>query len=176
MATIVFEMNVSLDGYVDHERLHNGPALFRRWTDRVHALAGEILGRRMYETMRYWDEDRPEWEAAEHAFAAVWRATPKWVVSRTLTTVGPNATLIADDVAAAVRALKAGCEGEMSVSGPTLAAHLDAAGLVDLWGLWLNPTVLGGGRPFFAGPRPPLRFVDSEAVGDGVVRLTYRPE
>jgi hypothetical protein len=63
MAKLVFGMNQSLDGYVDHLEMRTGPALFRHWIEHVRDLTGSVYGRRMYEAMRYWDEDRPEWSA-----------------------------------------------------------------------------------------------------------------
>ncbi|WP_204351126.1 hypothetical protein, partial [Serratia marcescens] len=84
----------SLDGYVDHEKATPYPALFRHWTEHVRGVAGSVYGRRMYEVMRYWDEDHAEWTPELRAFAAAWRSQPKWVVSRSLTSVGPNATLV----------------------------------------------------------------------------------
>ena len=68
MAKLVFGMNQSLDGYVDHLEMPTGPALFRHWIEQVRALTGSVYGRRMYEVMRYWDEDRPEWVAEEREF------------------------------------------------------------------------------------------------------------
>ena len=65
-----------------------GPTLFHHFTEQVRDLAGSVYGRRMYEVMRYWDEDRPEWDAEERDFAAAWRSQPKWVVSRSLKSVG----------------------------------------------------------------------------------------
>ena len=173
MARLVFGMNVSLDLYVDHLAFAPDPALFRHWTEQVSGLAGSVYGRRIYELMRYWDDDRPEWDAAEHAFAAAWRRQPKWVASRTLTSVGPNVTLIEGDVTAAVADLKARLDGEIAVSGPDLAASLTA--LIDEYRLYLHPVVLGGGTPFFARPRPPLRLAGAERIGDEVIRLTYVP-
>ena len=85
MAKLVFGMNQSLDGYVDHQEFAPGPSLFRHFIEQVRGL-----GRRMYEVMRYWDEDRPEWDAEERDFAAAWRSQPKWVVSRSLKSVGPT--------------------------------------------------------------------------------------
>src|SRR2546430_15337204 len=73
IAKLVFGLNQSLDGYVDHQEFAPGPSLFRHFTEQVRDLAGSVYGRRMYEVMRYWDEDRPEWDAIEHDFAAVWR-------------------------------------------------------------------------------------------------------
>jgi dihydrofolate reductase len=175
MAKLVFGMNQSLDGYVDHTKFAPDPALFRHWIEQVRGLAGSVYGRRMYEIMRYWDEDRPEWDAAQRDFAAAWRRQPKWVVSRSLKSVGPNAVLVGDDLEAAIRALKAGPDGEIAVSGPELAQSLTDLGLVDEYRLYLHPVVLGRGTPFFAGPRPPLRLVASEPIGDEVIRLTYVP-
>jgi len=175
MAKLVFGMNLSLDGYVDHMAFRGGPVLFRHWIERVRGISGSVYGRVMYEIMRYWDEDRAGWDADEQEFAAAWRRMPKWVVSRTLTSVGPNATLVSDNVEAAIRALKARLAGEIGVAGPKLAQSLTGLGLIDEYRLYFHPVVLGGGTPFFAGPRPPLRFVASERVGEDTIRLTYAP-
>jgi dihydrofolate reductase len=175
MAKLVFGLNLSLDGYVDHDGFAPGPVLFRHWTERVRGLTGSVYGRRMYEVMRYWDEDHPEWSAAERDFAAAWRRQPKWVVSHSLESVGPNATLVGDDVEAAVRDLKARLDGEIDVSGPDLARSLTDLGLVDEYRLYFHPVVLGRGKPFFAGPRPPLHLVASDLIGEDVIRLTYAP-
>ena len=175
MAKLVFGMNQSLDGYVDHEEMQTGPTLFRHWIEHVRDLAGSVYGRRMYEVMRYWDEDSPEWTAEQREFAVAWRRQPKWVVSRSLKSVGPNATLVADDIEAAVRSLKTGLAGEIAVSGPELARSLTDLGLVDEYRLNFLPFVLGRGKPFFAGPRPPLRLAASDRIGEDVIRLTYVP-
>lgn len=175
MANLVFGMNQSLDGYVDHLSMQTGPALFRHWTDHVRDLSGSVYGRRMYETMRYWDDDHPEWNAARREFAAAWRRQPKWVASRTLSSVGPNATLVKHDIVAVVRDLKARLPGEIAVSGPELAQSLTDVGLIDEYRLYFHPVVLGRGKPFFAGPRPPLRHVATDHVGEDTIRLTYVP-
>jgi dihydrofolate reductase len=175
MAKLVFGMNQSLDGYVDHQEMSAGPVLFRHWIEHVRGLTGSVYGRRMYEVMRYWDEDHAEWSAEHREFAAAWRRQPKWVVSRSLTSVGPNATLVQDDIEAVIRGLKAQLAGEITVSGPELARSLTDLGLVDEYRLYLHPVVLGRGKPFFAGPRPPLRLVATDHMGEGVIRLTYVP-
>ena len=175
MAKLVYGLNQSLDGYVDHTKLGPDLALFRHFIEQVRGLTAMVYGRRMYEVMRYWDEDRPAWEAHEHEYAAVWRSQPKWVVSRSLKSVGPNATLVADDVEAVVRRLKAELAGEIDVAGPDLAQSLSEAGLIDEYQLYLHPVVLGSGKPFFAGPRPRLRLVASDRIGEDVIRLTYVP-
>ena len=130
---------------------------------------------RMYEIMRYWDEDRPEWDAAERDFAAAWRGQPKWVVSRSLKSVGPNATLVSDDIEASIGRLKAELVGEIDIAGPHLAGSLTDLGLIDEYRLYFHPVVLGRGSPFFAGPRPRLRPVASDRIGEDVIRLTYVP-
>jgi len=168
-------MNVSLDGYVDHDKMSVSPVLFRHWTDHVRGLAGSIYGRGMYELMRYWDDDQPGWSAAEHDFAAAWRRHPKWVASRSLASVGPNATLVTEDVEGVVRDLKTRLDGEFSVSGPVLARTLTDLGLIDEYRLYLHPSVLGHGSPFFTGARPPLHFIGSEQIDDNVIRLAYVP-
>ncbi|CAN7699508.1 dihydrofolate reductase family protein [Rhizobium sp. LjRoot254] len=176
MAKLVFGMNQSLDGYVDHMELPApSPALFRHWIEHVRDLTGSVYGRRMYEAMHYWDEDRPEWSPERQEFAAAWRRQPKWVVSRSLKSVGPNATLIEDDLETVVRGLKAELTGEISVSGPELAQSLTEFGLIDEYRLYFHPVVLGRGKPFFAGPRPPLRLVASDRIDEDVIRLTYVP-
>lgn len=175
MAKLVFGMNVSLDGYVDHEKFAPGPVLFRHWIEHVRGLAGSVYGRRMYEVMRYFDEDHPEWTAEVREFAEAWRSQPKWIVSRSLKSVGPNATLVEDDLETAIRRLKAQLVGEISVSGPDLARSLTDLGLIDEYRLYLHPVVLGLGKPFFAGPRPPLRLVASDRMDENVIRLTYVP-
>lgn len=175
MAKLVFGMNQSLDGYVDHEAFAPDPVLFRHWTEHVRDLAGCVYGRRIYEVMRYWDEGQPDWTPAQHDFAAAWRRLPKWVASRSLQSVGPNATLVAANIEALIRDLKARLDGEIAVAGPDLARSPTDLGLVDEYRLYLHPVVLGSGKPFFAGPRPPLRLVASEPIGEDVIRLTYVP-
>ena len=177
MAKLVFGLNVSLDGYVDHDHqaLAPDPALFRHFIEDMRGLAGSVYGRRMYEVMRYWDEDDPEWNAELREFAAAWRRQPKWVVSRSLKSVGPNATLVSDDIEAVIRGLKAQLAGEIEVAGPELARSLADLGLIDEYRLYFHPVVLGRGKPFFAGPRPPLRLVAHDRIGEDAIRLTYVP-
>jgi dihydrofolate reductase len=175
MAKLVFGLNQSLDGYVDHQRMLPDPGLFRHFIELVRGLTASVYGRRIYEVMRYWDEDQPGWDAEERDYAAVWRSQPKWVVSRSLKSVGPNATLVQDDVEAVIRGLKAELAGEIEVAGPDLARSLTDLGLIDEYRLYLHPVVLGRGKPFFAGPRPPLRLVASDRIGEDVMRLTYVP-
>ena len=150
MGKLVFGMMQSLDGYVDGvaDRLEFPPpgvALARHFKDHARGIA------------------------------AAWRAKPKWVVSRTLTSVGANATLVAENVEAFVRRLKEDVEGDIDVAGPALAGSLTNLGLIDEYRLYFRPFVLGGGKPYFAGARPPLRIIASDRVGEDAVRLTCVP-
>src|SRR5512134_1918131 len=175
VARLVFGMNQSLDGYVDHLAFAPDPALFRHFIEEAQGQAGSVYGRHMYEVMRYWDDDHPEWHGEEHAFAAAWRKQPKWVVSRSLQSVGPNTRLVEGDLDGAIRTLKAERDGEIEVAGPALAHSLTELGLIDEYRIYLHPVVLGHGKRYFAGPRPPLRLVTHDLVGENVVSLTYIP-
>jgi dihydrofolate reductase len=176
MAKLVYGLMQSLDGYVDHMKLGPpAPAVSRHFLEEMRGLTGLIYGRRTYEIMRYWDEDLPDWDAEDRDFAAVWRSQPKWVMSHSLKSVGPNATLVAGDFEKMIRRLKAELAGEIHVGGPVLAQSLSEASLIDEYRLYLRPVVLGGGQPFFAGPRPPLHLVASDLIADDVIRLSYVP-
>lgn len=181
MAKLVFGMNMSLDGYVDHDAagFAPDPVLFRYFIEQTRNTAGSIYGRGLYEVMRYWDGDvwdqHDPAQADLGAFAEAWRAMPKWVVSRSLKEVGPNATLLGEDFEAAILKLKAEHDGEIEVGGPKLAASLAKVGLVDEYHIFLRPVVLGKGRPFFVEALAPLRFLASDRIGEDVLRLTYVP-
>lgn len=177
MAKIIFGMNQSLDGYVDvdHQAFAPAPTLFRHFIEQARGLTGSVYGRRLYEVMRYWDDDHPEWTPEEREFAVAWRKQQKWVVSRSLKSVGPNATLVEGDIGAAIRRLKDELAGEIEIGGPGLAHSLTELGLIDEYLLYIHPVVLGRGKPFFAGPRPRLRLVANELIGEDVIRLTYVP-
>jgi riboflavin biosynthesis pyrimidine reductase len=125
--------------------------------------------------MSYWDEDQDGWDEAEREFAAAWRRSPKWVVSRTLKSVGPNATLLEGDLDAAVKKLKAEHDGVIEAGGPVLAKSLGELGLIDEYNIFLHPVVVGSGPPFFVGPRPPLRLKACDRIDEDVLKLTYVP-
>ena len=179
MAKLIFGMNMSLDGYVDYDRFAPDPALFRYFIEQTRNAAGSIYGPRLYELMSYWDGDGWDQDSRAQddlrAFAEAWRAMPKWVVSKSLKEVGPNATLIGEDFETAIRKVKAERDGEIEVGGPKLAASLSKLGLIDEYHIFLHPVVLGHGEPFFAGVQPKLRLVGSERIGEGALRLTYVP-
>jgi dihydrofolate reductase len=175
MARLVFGMNQSLDGYVDHTAFGPSPTLFRHFIEQAREQVGSIYGSGLYEVMRYWDDDHPEWDEPKREFAEAWRRQPKWVVSRSLESVGPNATLIGDDLEASIRRMKDEIDGEIEVGGPVLARSLGELGLIDEYRIYLHPVVVGHGHPYFAGPRPPLRLVGSERMDGDVMRLSYVP-
>lgn len=180
MAKLIFGMNMSLDGYVNHDAFGPGPELFNHFIDQTRALTGSIYGRGLYEVMRYWDGDHfdqhdPVFGTALAEFAEAWRAQPKWVVSRSLKEVGPNAALLGDDFEAVIRKLKNDLDGRIDVGGPKLAASLGKLGLIDEYQIYLRPVVLGGGNPYFAEARPPLTLLGSERVGEDAVQLRYAP-
>lgn len=177
MAKLVYGLNQSLDGYVDHDRFGPSPTLFRHFIEQTRQTAGSVYGRVMYGLMRYWDDEQPDWGDAEREYAAAWQANPKWVVSRTLqpSDLGPNATLVSDDLEAFLRRLKAEHDGEIEIAGTLLAKSATELGLIDEYRIWLHPAVLGHGKPFFAGPPPPLRLVAHEQIDENVLRLSYAP-
>jgi dihydrofolate reductase len=175
MAKLVFGMNQSLDGFVDHDRFRPDPVLFRYFVQDTASLTGSLYGRKMYEIMRYWDDEEASWDADERDFAVAWRKQPKWVVSTTLKSVGPNAALLEGDLATAASRLKAEYDGVIEVAGPQLAQGLTDLGLIDEYRLYIHPVVLGSGVRLFAGATPPLRLTDSERIGPNAIRLTYVP-
>lgn len=175
MAKLIYALNQSLDGYVDHMAFGPDSTLFRHFIEDIRGLTGVVYGRRMYDAMRYWDDDHSEWDSARREYAMAWRNQPKWVVSRSLQTVGPNATLIANDLEATIRTLKAERDGDIEVAGPELAGSLTDLGLIDEYRIYLHPVVLGSGKPYFIGPRPPLHLTATERIGEDVIRLTYVP-
>jgi dihydrofolate reductase len=127
------------DGIQLSEAISDGAVIFRHACGLgLEGIVSKVCGRVLYEVMRYWNEDHPEWNAADRDFAAAWRSQPKWVVSRSLRSVGPNATLINGEVEAVVRGLKAEFAGEIDVGGPDLARSLTALGLIDEYRLYLH--------------------------------------
>ena len=180
MGKLILGMNVSIDGYVDDlagtlVMPAPSPKHFDYWIETIRHHAGAVYGRRMYEVMRYWDEDHAEWTAPLREFAALWRKLPKWVVSRTLSEVGPNATLLSGDIETQIREIVARTDRILSVSGPELAGLMTKLGLIEEYHLHVRPFVLGRGKPFFPEARPPLRLVSSTLIDDDTVHLIYVP-
>ncbi len=184
MGHVIFGMNTSIDGYVagpsgTADSLPvppPGDELHQYFNELQRSAALSLYGRELYSDMHYWDTDDPDWPAVEKEFADIWRATPKVVVSTTLTDVGPNATLISDDVDESLRRLVADTDGEIDVGGPTLAATLARLGLIDEYRLYQRPVVVGGGKPFFpAAMSSALSLLDVEMLPEDTVLLRYQP-
>jgi dihydrofolate reductase len=150
--------------------------------DLMRASGGEVMGRGMYDVMDYWDEldiDAPETPAVEREFAELWRATPKYVVSRGRPALRANATLLEGNVVDAVRALKATDGPALGLGcGADLLATLSEAGLVDAYRLLVTSTVLGQGKPMFGSIRErlDLRLIGTRTFESGSVLLEYEPK
>ncbi|HEY4753372.1 MAG TPA: dihydrofolate reductase family protein [Candidatus Limnocylindrales bacterium] len=182
MGRVVYSMSVSLDGFaadadgsidwvIVDEELHEA------FNDEARQAGVFLYGRRMYELMTgYWPtaEADPTSTAVERDFARIWRDMPKLVASRTLVETGWGVQLVKGDVVDEVARLRSELVGDIGVGGPTLAATLLRAGLVDDVRVYVNPVVLGGGLPFFPdGLRLDLRLVDTRRFAAGVVLLRY---
>lgn len=182
MGKLTYVAITSLDGYIEDP---DGGFGWAEPDDEVHAFindlerttATSLYGRRMYETMAVWQTwgDEPELSAASVDYAEVWRGLDKVVYSRTLDAVWtPRTRLEREFDPEAVRRMKAG-EGDLSVSGPGLAQHAFAAGLVDEVHLFVHPVVVGGGKPALpSGVRIDLELVDERRFASGVVHLHHR--
>ncbi|RWP59623.1 dihydrofolate reductase family protein [Mesorhizobium sp.] len=182
MARIVYAMLMSLDGYIagpDGDIALPVPEgeLHRHFNDMMRQTSIALCGRRMYEAMRFWDSpDRENGAEIELDFAHAWRETPKIVFSTTLREVGPNARLLNGDVENVVRSLKSEADGQITVAGADLAAHLARSGLIDEYRLYMHPVVLGGGKPYFqSGLSLTLTPLGKESLTQGVTLLRYAP-
>lgn len=182
MGTLVFGMNVSLDGYIadpDGDINWSDPddELHQYWNDDARGVAVSLYGRRLYELMAaYWPtaDQEPDVSAVTADFAKAWLAMPKVVFSSTLTEVAWNSRLERGDVVSVARELKASTDGVIEVAGATLAAPLIRAGLVDEYRMVVHPTAIGGGTPFFpASTRVPLRLVETRTFPSGAVLLRH---
>jgi dihydrofolate reductase len=182
MRKLIYSIGVSLDGYIagpdgGFDWATPDEALHRFHNEQERELGANLCGRRMYETLRSWDEVDERSTTDEHMldFARAWRATPKFVFSTTLEEVGLNATLVKADAIEEVKRLKEEAGGPLAVGGAGLASTFVRAGLVDEYGLFVNPVVVGGGTPFF----PPLEkeldleLLETRTFGSRVVYLRY---
>lgn len=183
MANLIYWMNTSLDGYVADEA---GDFDWSEPSDEVHAFANELerpigtylYGRRVYEAMAVWQtlgtaQDEP---AVIREFGDIWRAADKVVYSRTLDRVStPKTRLEREFEPASIRKMKAEAARDISVNGPTLAAHAIRAGLVDEYHVLIYPVVVGAGLPYLPGDvRLGLELVDEHRFANGIVHLHYR--
>lgn len=182
---VYFSMSVSADGFI------NGPdgeidwhrvddELFEHFIELDREAGWHVYGRRLYETMTYWEtaeeEAVPLDPSLVREYARVWRAIPKLVVSNTLDSVGGDARLLEGDLGEAIRGLKSRSSGDISVGGATLAGSLTRLGLVDEFRRYVMPVVVGAGTPYFSPGigRLDLELVETRRFGSGVVLERYR--
>ncbi|WP_232375623.1 dihydrofolate reductase family protein [Mesorhizobium comanense] len=176
-------MLTSLDGYIARSDEDIGlpipeTDLHQHFNDMMTRSATVLAGRRMYETMIFWDSPDREDGATEveRDFARAWRRTPKVVFSTTLRHVGSNARLVSHDAVAEALSLKEEIDGMIIVGGADLAASLARAGLIDEYRLYVHPVVLGGGKPYFqSGLSLQLKPLGTERLSQGVTLLRYAP-
>ncbi|MEU1048457.1 dihydrofolate reductase family protein [Streptomyces sp. NPDC005897] len=185
MRRVTYSMNVSLDGYIvdasgDIDWSDPDETVFRYWTDEIREAGVHLLGRRLYETMLYWEtaeQDEPL-GAAELEWAALWKALPKVVFSRTLPAVrGTNTRLASGTLADEIERWRAEPgDGDIAIGGATLAAEAADSGLIDEYRAMVHPVLVGGGTPFFPhhGRRVNLELVESRTFGSNVAYLRHR--
>jgi dihydrofolate reductase len=176
-------MGVSLDGYIaaaDGAIDWSAPdeELHRFHNQQTREISGHLCGRRLYQTMLSWETtDEARFGPVELEFARIWKAIPKVVFSTTLTSVEGNARLACDGLAVEVANFKdQPGEGVVSVGGASLAAEAIELGLVDEFGLFVCPVVLGGGTPYFPplDNRVNLELIETRTFGSRVVYSRYR--
>lgn len=182
MAKLIYSMNPSLDGFISgpdgnfdwgapDEELH------RFHNERTRALGGFLLGRRLYETMVYWETAHEDPAATDymHEFADIWQALPKVVFSKTLTEVVGNTRLARSGVAEEAAGLMERTGKDIGIGGAELAGSATRSGLVDEFRLFVNPVVVGGGKPFFPAldRTISLRLEETRTFGGRVVYLRY---
>lgn len=184
MRSVTYSMSVSLDGYIvgpDGSFDWTAPdaEVFRFWIDEIRDVGVHVMGRRLYETMLYWenaDED-PALDAAEREWTALWKPLPKVVFSTTLSAVQGNARLASGGLAEEIGRLRAQPgDGEIALGGATLADEAAALGLIDEYRTMVYPVLVGGGIPYFPqrGRRVDLELVETRTFSAGVVYLRYR--
>jgi dihydrofolate reductase len=184
MRSVTYSMSVSLDGYIvgpdgGFDWTAPDEEVFRFWLDEIQQVGVHLMGRRLYETMLYWEtaEQEQTLDDAELEWAAIWKALPKVVFSTTLSTVQGNARIASSGPAEEIERLRAEPgEGEIAIGGATLAAEVAVAGLVDEYRAMVYPVLVGGGIPFLphAERRVDLELVETRTFNSSVVYLRYR--
>ncbi|MGW9028446.1 dihydrofolate reductase family protein [Streptomyces sp. NPDC055722] len=184
MRSVTYSMGVSLDGYVvgpdgGFDWTPPDEEVFRFATDEVRQAGVHLLGRRLYETMLYWEtvDQNPSLDFSTLEFAAVWKALPKVVFSTTLSAVQGNARLASGGLAEEIERLRAEPgDGNIAIGGATLAAEAAALGLIDEYRARVYPVLVGGGIPFFPQHerRVDLELVETRTFSSRVVYLRYR--
>ncbi|MCH6468511.1 dihydrofolate reductase family protein [Sinomonas terrae] len=184
MRSVTYSMNVSLDGYIagpdgDFNWSEPDEELFRFVTDEIRGVGDYLLGRRLYETMLYWEtaDQGRTLSDSQREWAELWKSLPKVVFSGTLSSVQGNARLASGDVRDEIERLRAEPrEGNIAIGGATLAAEAAALDLIDEYLVRVCPVLLGGGIPFFPHQerRVHLDLVGNRVFSSGVAYLRYR--
>jgi dihydrofolate reductase len=183
MRSVTFSMGVSLDGYVagpdgNFQWTPPDEEVFRSHIDEVRGVGAYVLGRRLYETMLYWEtaDPDPSLDASRFEWAGLWRALPKVVFSTTLSSAQGNARLASGGLSDEIERLRAEPEGDIAIGGATLAAEAAALDLIDEYRVRVYPVLVGGGIPFFPRHerRVDLELVENRTFSSGVVYLRYR--
>ncbi len=184
MRSVTYSMNLSLDGYIvgpdgDFDWSEPDEEVFRFWIDEIREIGVHLLGRRLYETMLYWEtaDQDPSLDDSMLEWAALWNPLPKVVFSTTLSAVQGNARLVSGGLAEEIERLRAEPgEGEIAIGGATLAAEAAALGQIDEYRAVVYPVLVGGGVPFFPRHerRVDLELVETRTFSSGVAYLRYR--
>lgn len=190
MAKLIYPMNVSLDGYMEDGKGNldwsiSDDEIFAFWTDFQRSIGTYLYGRRMYESMRYWEAENPQTPVnyadgkrpeAMQTFAHIWQKAQKIVFSRTLPEVSSPRTRIEREFDLdAIRKLKSTSEAAITISGANLAGQAMSAGLIDEYYILVHPIILGGGkRAFLDSFRMPVELISERRFKSGVIHLHYR--
>jgi dihydrofolate reductase len=184
MRRVTYSMGVSLDGYIvgpdgDFNWTAPDETVFRFWIDEIRDVGVHLLGRRLYETMLYWEnaDQDPPLDDAELEWAALWKPLPNVVFSTTLSTVQGNARLASGGLAEEIERLRAEpAQGDIAIGGATLAAEAARWDLIDEYRAMVYPVLVGGGIPFFPREerRVDLDLVETRTFSSKVVYLRYR--
>lgn len=184
MRSVTYSMSVSLDGYIVGPDGGFGwgvpdEEIFRFWIDDIREVDVHLLGRRLYETMLYWEtaDQDPSLDDSQLEWTALWKPLPKVVFSTTLSAVQGNARLVSGGLAEEIERLRAEPgEGEIAIGGATLAAEAAASGLIDEYRAMVYPVLVGGGIPFFPQHerQVDLELVETRTFSSKVVYLRYR--
>ncbi|MCT2593428.1 dihydrofolate reductase family protein [Streptomyces sp. N2-109] len=184
MRSVTYSMSVSLDGYIvgpdgDFDWTVPDEEVFRFWIDEIREVGVHLLGRRLYETMLYWEtaDQDPSLDDSMREWTSLWKPLPKVVFSTTLPAVRGNARLASGSPAEEIERLRAEPgEGDIAIGGATLAAEAAASGLIDEYRAMVYPVLVGGGIPFFPRRerRVDLELAETRTFGSGVVYLRHR--
>ena len=184
MRSVTYSMGVSLDGYIvgpdgGFDWAPPVEQVFRFWIDEIREVGVHLLGRRLYETMLYWEtaDQDPTLDDSMLEWAALWKALPKVVFSTTLSAVQGNARLASGGLAEELEPLRTEPrEGDIAIGGATLAAEAAALDLIDEYRVVVYPVLVGGGIPYFSQRerRVDLELVETRTFSSPVVYLRYR--